>query len=64
MFHLQNKSSTGLYIYIKSMTEAPPVLSPSVPLTTVENVFSITYGLFDTYRTSIAIFTGTGIIFY
>lgn len=46
------------------MTEAPPVVLPSVPLTTVENVFSITYGLFDTYRTSIAIFTGTGIIFY
>ncbi|UJR36809.1 hypothetical protein I4U23_029523 [Adineta vaga] len=46
------------------MTEVTtvPVLVPTpstVPLTTMENLFSITYQFFDQYRSSIFLFTGT-----
>ena len=34
--------------------------TPSLPLTTVDNLFSIIHQLIDDYRESISIFTGTG----
>jgi len=46
------------------MTEATTIIPPSVPLTTVDNLFSITHQLVDKYRTSIFIFTGAGILFH
>jgi hypothetical protein len=46
------------------MTEATAIISPPVPLTTVDNLFSITHQLLDKYRTPIFIFTGTGIFFH
>jgi hypothetical protein len=46
------------------MTEATAITpSPPVPLTIVDNLFSITHQFIDQYRRSIFIFTGTGIFF-
>jgi hypothetical protein len=53
-----------VFIYIEKMTEVTAVTPPSpIPLTTVENLFSITHQLIDQYRSSIFLFTGTGIFF-
>jgi hypothetical protein len=47
------------------MTEATTaIIAPTVPLTTADNLFSITHQLVDQYRRSIFIFTGTGIFFH
>jgi hypothetical protein len=46
------------------MTETTTVIIPSVPLTTVNNLFSITHRLIDQYRQSISIFAGTGIFLF
>ncbi|CAF4192119.1 unnamed protein product [Adineta steineri] len=41
------------------MAEVTTTTPSLVPLTTVDNLFSITHQFFDQYRTSIAVFTGT-----
>jgi hypothetical protein len=46
------------------MTETITVIRSPVPLTTVNNLFSITHQLIDQYRRSISIFAGTGIFLF
>jgi hypothetical protein len=45
------------------MTEATTT-APRVPLTMVDNLFSITHQLFDEYRTAIFVVTGTSMAYF
>jgi hypothetical protein len=47
----------------KKMTEATTTVT-KVPLTTIDNLFSITHQLFDEYRTAIFIVTGTSMAYF
>ena len=46
------------------MTEVASVPVPSVPLTTVDNLFSITHLFFDQLRRPILLFAGTGMFIF
>jgi hypothetical protein len=51
-------------LYTRKMTETITVIRSPVPLTTVNNLFSITHQLIDQYRRTISIFAGTGIFLF